>query len=241
MRHTAERSSNPAGDGYDEHGRQHSRELRLVADLERLPGVVSAAVWLDDTGAIRDVRITASPVSPRLIVANAASAVLRRHGFEREPAAIDVDHARATAEKAVAQTPEVTDGGAATGARYLLLHELSIGRSTGHVTVAVQIDCRGELFRGEATELDSEAGRIRAAVRATLQAAQRVSNGVALGLEATSALDVFGRRFVAVSVEAVAGRRFTTLNGFVGFDIQRSVEEAAILATLRAIERWIAW
>src|SRR5690606_3784974 len=79
---------------------RHSRELKLVADLERLPGVVSAAVWLDDTGAIRDVRITASPVSPRLIVANAASAVLRRHGFEMEPAAIHVDHARAPAEDA---------------------------------------------------------------------------------------------------------------------------------------------
>lgn len=240
MRHSAARSSTPAGDGYDDQSARHSRELKLVADLERLPGVVSAAVWLDDAGAVRDVRITASPVSPRLIVANAASAVLRRHGFEWEPAAIHVDHARAPAEDAVAHAPGVIDGGAAAS-RYLLLHELSIGRSAGHVTIAVQIGCRGEVFRGEATEMDSEAGRIRAAVRATLSAAQRVSDGVALGLEATSSLDVFGRRFVAVSVEAAAGRRFTTLNGFVGFDIQRSVEEAAILATLRAIERWIAW
>lgn len=240
MTQYATRGRDSAGNGYDSESARHSRELKLVADLERLPGVVSAAVWLDDTGAIRDVRITASPVSPRLIVANAASAVLRRHGFEMEPAAIHVDHARAPAEDAVAHTPGILDGGAAAS-RYLLLHELSIGRSGGHVTIAVQIGCRGEIFRGEATEMDSEAGRIRAAVRATLSAAQRVSDGVALGLEATSALDVFGRRFVAVSVEAAAGRRFTTLHGFVGFDIQRSVEEAAILATLRAIERWIAW
>lgn len=240
MRQSAERSSDPPGHGYDEQSARHSRELKLVADLERLPGVVSAAVWLDDRGAVRDVRITASPVSPRIIVANAAAAVLRRHGFERQPADIHVDHARAPADDAVAQAPGIIEGGGA-GARYLLLQELSIGRTSGNVTIAVQVACRGETFRGEATEMDTEAGRIRAAVRATLAAAQRVSDGVALGLEATSALDVFGRRFVAVSIEAAAGRRFTTLNGFVGFDIQRSVEEAAILATLRAIERWIAW
>src|SRR5690606_4231341 len=251
MTQYATRSRDSAGNGYDSESARHSRELKLVADLERLPGVVSAAVWLDDTGAIRDVRITASPVSPRLIVANAASAVLRRHGFEMEPAAIHVDHARAPAEDAVAHTPGILDGGAAAS-RYLLLHELSIGRSGGHVTIAVQIGCRGEVFRGEATEMDSEAGRVRAAVRAArcvgrrggpipmaglrgcgrdtfrgeatdmdseagriraavrapLSAAQRVSDGVALGLEATSALDVFGRRFVAVPVQAAAGRRF---------------------------------
>ncbi|MGH7443589.1 MAG: hypothetical protein ACREKM_01870, partial [Longimicrobiales bacterium] len=80
---SAERSE-PHADGYNEPGR-HSRELKLVADLERLPGVVSAAVWIDAAGALRDVRITASAMSPTLIVANAASAVLRRHGLEREP------------------------------------------------------------------------------------------------------------------------------------------------------------
>ncbi len=239
MKNSAERTGQEKS-GYDDQTGRHSRELKLVADLERLPGVVSAAVWLDDHGVIRDVRITASPVSPSLIVANAASAVLRRHGFERQPADILVDHARAPSPEAVAETPEIVDT-AAAGSRFLLLHELSIGRSSGRVTVAVQVGCRGEIFRGEATELDTEAGRIRAAVRATLSAAQLVSGGVALGLEATTALDVFGRRFVAVSVEAAAGRRFTALHGFVGFDIQRSAEEAAILATLRAIERWIAW
>ena len=37
------------------------------------------------------------------------------------------------------------------------------------------------------------------AVRATLAAAQRVSDGIALGLEGTSALDIFGRRFVGMA------------------------------------------
>src|SRR5690606_41223295 len=114
-------------------------ELQLIAALERLPGAVPAAVCLYHPGAIRDFRITASPLSPRLIVANAASAVLRRHGFEMEPAAIHVDHARAPAEDAVAHTPGILDGGAAAS-RYLLMHELSISRSGGHGPIAAQCD-----------------------------------------------------------------------------------------------------
>lgn len=239
MKNNSERTDQRS-QGYGDPPAEHTRELKLVADLERLPGVVSAAVWLDELGAVRDVRITASPAAPSLIVANAASAVLRRHGFERQPAEIMVDHTPPSSPQEVAEHA-ASGNGAAPRTRFLLLHELSIGRTSGRVTVTVQVACRGEIFRGEATELDTEAGRIRAAVRATLSAAQLVAGNVALGLEGTAALDVFGRRFVAVSVEATTGRRLTTLNGFVGFDIQRSVEEAAILATLRAIERWIAW
>lgn len=217
----------------------HGREVKIVADLERLPGVISAAVWLDAQGTLRDVRITASPVTPALIVANAASAVLGRHGLPFRPDDIHVDHVRPT-QGAPAAPGEAAEPQQA-GGRFIVLHELSISRSMGRVTVSTQLSCRGQLFHGEASELDTEPGRIRAAVRATLAAAQRISDGPSLGLEASAALDVFGRRFVAVSIEATAGRRFTTLNGFVGFDIQRSAEEAAILATLRAIERWIAW
>lgn len=228
---------NPGNPGSGE--APHARELKLVADLERLPGVISAAVWLDAQGNLRDVRITASPVSPALIVANAASAVLGRHGLPFRPDDIHVDHARPAGSEAPDQSPAATPQ--PPGGRFIVLHELSISRSMGRVTVSTQLSCRGTIFHGEASELDTEPGRIRAAVRATLAAAQHINEGTSLGLEASAALDVFGRRFVAVSIEATAGRRFTTLNGFVGFDIQRSAEEAAILATLRAVERWIAW
>lgn len=222
----------PAGD-------RHQQELRVVAELERLPGVVSAAVWLDAAGDLQDVRITASPMTPGLIVANAASAVLHRHGLERAPSDIHVEHARAPSPDAA--TAPAAGHSPALPSRYLLLHEIAVNRSAGRAAVTVQISCRGEFFPGEATELDSEAGRIRAAVRATIAAAERVTERVSLGIEAATALDLFGRRFAAVSIEAAAGRRFVTLTGFVAFDEQRSVEEAAALATLRAIERWIAW
>jgi hypothetical protein len=52
---------------------------------------------------------------------------------------------------------------------------------------------------------------------------------------------MFGRRYIAASVEASLERRFALLAGLVPVDPGRSLEEAACLAALRAIDRWIAW
>lgn len=98
-----------------------------------------------------------------------------------------------------------------------------------------------ETLDGEAVELDTEAGRIRAAARATLAAAERAGDNLALGLEGSALIEMFGRRYVATSVEAAVDRRFATLSGLAPVDPARSIEEAACLATLRAIDRWIAW
>jgi hypothetical protein len=41
-------------------------------------------------------------------------------------------------------------------------------------------------------------------------------------------------------VEAANRRRFIILSGIVAIDSARSLEEAAALATLRAIDRWLS-
>ncbi len=99
---------------------------------------------------------------------------------------------------------------------------------------------RGEhSFRGESSELDTPAGRARAAARATLGAAAQSVENVSFGLEGAAFVEVFGRRYIAVSVEAAHRRRFIILSGIVALDAARSPEEAAALATLRAVDRWI--
>jgi hypothetical protein len=110
-----------------------------------------------------------------------------------------------------------------------------------------EVHCRVELrhgertFDGEAREMDSPSGRARAAARATLAAAEQAAPGVQLGLEAISVVELFSRRYVAVSVEAVQRRDFALLAGMVTLDTQRAVEDAAVLATLRAIDRWLGY
>ena len=83
-------------------------------------------------------------------------------------------------------------------------------------------------------------GRARAAARATLAAAAQCVESVSFGLEGCAYADMFSRRYIVVSIEAAQGRRFIILSGIVALDPSRTPEEAAALATLRAIDRWIA-
>ncbi len=88
--------------------------------------------------------------------------------------------------------------------------------------------------------MDSPTGRARAAARATLAAAEQAAPGIQLGLEAITIVELFSRRYVAASVEAAVHREFLLLAGLVTLENNRSVEDAAVLATLRAIDRWLA-
>lgn len=123
--------------------------------------------------------------------------------------------------------------------RFLVLHGLDLQRSESHVTCSVELLHRERSFRAECTELDSELGRARAAARATLLAAEKASS-CSLALEGTQTAELFGRRYVVLSVEASMGRRFTVLSGILALDDERSIEEAAALATLHAIERFVS-
>lgn len=124
--------------------------------------------------------------------------------------------------------------------RFLVLESVELHKSSARVTCIVKLHRRECTVRGEASELETEAGRARAAARATLAAAAQAVDSVAFGLEGVSLADFFGRRYVVISVEAVRRRRFIILSGIIATDSARSLEEAAALATLRAIDRWIS-
>jgi hypothetical protein len=172
--------------------------------------------------------------------------VLRKHGLEFAPESIRVmtrdAEGRETEPAAAAPGAAPAHATASpTGIRFLLLLDLSVQRTGSRVSCKVRVERGTELFHGEAIELDTEAGRTRAAARATLSAAEGAAQQLALGLEGTLLLDMFGRKYVAASIEAAIDRRFAVLAGLVPVDPARSVEEAACLAALRAIDRWIAW
>jgi hypothetical protein len=217
----------------------HDLELWLVAALEQLPGVSSAAVWLADLKTVRAVHIAAARSASTTILANAAARVLRKHGLEFSPVAIRVAHEEAPPAATEDEPRRAT--ASETGLRFLLLHDLSIQRAGSRITCTVQVERGPDIFEGRAIELDTEAGRARAAARATLSAAERADDSLALGLEGVLVLDMFGRKYIAASVEAAVNRRFGLLAGLVPVDPSRSLEEAACLAALRAIDRWIAW
>ena len=124
--------------------------------------------------------------------------------------------------------------------RFLILDGVEVERSGTRVHCCVRLVRLEESFEGQAEELDTELGRARAGARAALVAAEKASPS-ALGLEGVQIPDIFGRRYVVVSVEASAARRYVVLSGILALDGARSLEEAAALAALRAIERFISW
>ena len=126
------------------------------------------------------------------------------------------------------------------GSRFLLLGGLQLERGDRRIHCRVQLNGTGKSYHGEAHDMDTPSGRARAAARATLAAAEQVEQGISLGLEGVAVVSLFSRSYVAVSVEAAYDRQFALLAGLVTLEESRSVEDAAVLATLRAIDRWIA-
>ncbi|HSL70403.1 MAG TPA: hypothetical protein VK864_09185 [Longimicrobiales bacterium] len=120
-----------------------------------------------------------------------------------------------------------------------MLDAVELHKASARITCIVKLRRSEQGFRGEASELDTPSGRARAAARAVLAAAAQAAENVNFGLEGASCIDLFAREYVAVSVEAAQRRRYAILSGIIALDSSRSIEEAAALATLRAIDRWI--
>lgn len=199
----------------------------LSVELERLPGVVAAAVWLDERGGVAQVRVHTQPGASATILAHTIGRVLEQRGLTLDPEVLRIVQVAALGEHA----PPV--------GRFLVLHDISLTRQGSRVTSHVRLTCGSAIVTGEASELDTESGRARAAAVATLRAAESTREDLALGLEQIGILPVFGRRYLVVSVEAAVQRRFAQLSGMVLIDPARSLEEAASMAALRAIERWV--
>jgi hypothetical protein len=122
--------------------------------------------------------------------------------------------------------------------RFLLLEGVQLERRDREIHCRVQLTRGTRVFPGEAREMDTPSGRARAAARATLAAAEQAIPGVTFGLEGVAITNLFSRTYLAVSVEAAHQRHFAVLAGLVSMEGSRAVEDAAVLATLRAIDRW---
>ena len=101
-----------------------------------------------------------------------------------------------------------------------------------HVTIA-----RGrEHYTGSGTGASTVLGRAQAAARGLFGALNTARDAQDLLFETASLVDAHGRNYVLVSAQAVSGRRTEPLTGVAA--LQRSPEEAAVLAGLQAVNRW---
>ena len=103
-----------------------------------------------------------------------------------------------------------------------------------HVTIARD----GEQYTGAGQGSSSQVGRAQAAARGLFAALSAARKRDDLLLENATVVEVQGRSYVLVSAQGLVGRRTDPLTGLAA--VQRSPEEAAVLAGLQAVNRWAA-
>ena len=222
---------------------------KLLVDLD---GVGSIKIVPDGHGGIDEIHVlSSSPLGPKRVVRNIESALLAEFGLQIDHRKISVARtsqpeispgpevfgqmAEAAASAMLSPQPEVAD----SGAPRLELKNVQMKRQAGR-EFSCQVDlARGEeKFVGEAEGPDFERSRIEVAATAVLEALlQAAGDDVRLGLQGVSVMESLGRSFVVVVVGVSVGRMAATLSGIE--TVNDSIEEAAVLATLKATNRWL--
>lgn len=214
-----------------------------------LAGVVSARVVANPLGRLEEIHILASPLlAAKQIVRNVQSALSAGLGIVVDRRIISVAQIRRDAlepfEAESAEYAEESDPAASTPARaaaersrlVFLGYEATGGtRASTECTVKLRRDA--DVVAGSGAGAETLDGRVQAGARAAFAALSAALQGDRLALEGASVVETHGRRFVLVAARAVAGRHAQALTGVA--PLGRSPEEASVLASLQAANRWI--
>lgn len=191
-------------------------------ELERIPGVLAATVFQDrQTGP--QVYLTVESGADFDAIRQTCHTLLRNRGI---PARRDHIHIGTAPTRRPAQK----------GFPSVSLDALEVHSTANRLECIVHLRGPTRTVTGSATEPDTPAGRARAVARATLAAIEIIDPDLRLGLHGTSRHDLFGFDALTVLVEASRGRTHAQLPGVQIVD--RSVEQAAALATLQALRNW---
>ncbi len=206
--------------------------------LGELTGVVSARIVADPEGRIEEVHVlTDSRMSPKQTVRNVESALMAQLG-------IAVDHRKVS----VAQTQGASVGESAkvigighltAGVRRYLFEGYEFERKMPqHIVCRVRLRLDDKEYVGEAERADIERGRMNAAAEAVLNALEQAENRqIGFALDGVKLVDAFDLPVVVTAMYGLSGRTRTYLAGAA--PVNESPEHAAILATLKATNRWI--
>jgi len=218
---------------------------RIEKLLLSLEGVGSLKIVPDGHGGIEEIHVlSSSSLGPKQIVRNIESALLADFGLQIDHRKISIARVRRPEiAAATAEVPDtavaVTPAPALSSGHRLVLGNVRIERAAGQkVTCRVDLAREDSVFTGEAEGPDFERARMEVAATAALEAAQQGASGdVSLALQGIDSVGAFGQSFVLVAVSGSVRRDTESLAGVV--QVRDSVEEAAVLACLKAINRWI--
>jgi hypothetical protein len=211
-----------------------NRAERLLGDLT---GVVSARIVADTDGRIEEVHVlTDSQVAPKQTVRNVESALIAQLGIEVDHRKVSVAQTQGSDADAAAK---IIGLGQLTGVRRYLFEGYEFERKMPqHIVCRVRLRLDGEEYVGSAEGTDIERGRLNAAAQAVLNALELAEGSeIGFALDGLKLLDAFDLPVVVAAVYGLSGRTRTYLAGAA--PVNESPEHAAILATLKATNRWI--
>ncbi|TFG64785.1 MAG: hypothetical protein E4H28_04830 [Gemmatimonadales bacterium] len=222
---------------------------RIEKLLVELDGVDSIKIVPDGHGGIDEIHVLSSaPMDPKRVVRNIESALLAEFGLQIDHRKIsvarkrrpEISHGQQTMEQMAESAAEFpAPQTAAASAPRMELKDVKMERQAGReFSCKVELARGEEEFTGEAEGPDFERSRIEVAATAVLEALlQAAGDDVRLGLQGVSVMESLGRSFVIVVVGVSVGRQAATLSGIE--TVNDSVEEAAVLASLKATNRWL--
>jgi len=214
-----------------------------------LAGIVSARVVANPLGRLEEIHILASAgQGAKQVVRNVQSALSAGLGMIIDRRIISVAQIR---EGGIAPAEPIEDAvgsGSPRGPtppapmpvtkRLVFMGYDARSRSHTDAECRVRVTRDDEQFSGMGVGASTLLGRAQAGARAVFAAVAAALDDELVALESTSVVDTHGRSFVLVSARSTAGRETYQLTGVARLD--RSPEEAAILACLQATNRWIA-
>src|SRR5262245_22098324 len=211
-----------------------SRSERLLAALA---GVISARVIMDPHGRIVEIHILAShELHPKQIVRNIESALSAGLGFLVDRRVISVAQLRPDVGPITAGPFPVPDAtGSVRRGRPVLIGFDTTCRTHLDASCTVTLQKDSQYVVGTGSGANTPPGRAEAAARATFDALAGAQDSATLGFEGATLVESNGRTYVLVPAQALAGRSAWPLTGVAA--INRSPEEAAILASLQATNR----
>lgn len=227
-------------------------EARAEQLLRSLEGVLAARVVTDRTGRFTEIHVIAPhDIHPKQVVRNVESALSAGLGIEIDRRIVSV--ARADGELPLngvhapeADAPPSPDEASAeptagTSARTptgrLVFTGFDAHRdATRRIACTVALEHAGDRVAGDGEGPDTPKGRAEAGARAAFAALGQVCRNT-VALEGVSLVRAHGRTYVHIAAHGLAGREAVALTGTAALD--RSAEEAGVLAALQATNRWV--
>jgi len=206
--------------------------------LSSLAGVVSARVLLDYEGRIRELHVLATPdLHPKQVVRNVESALSAGLGVEVDRRVVSVAQIESTepVEPSI-EAAAVSSVSSADPSRVVLIGFDSSRASAQRARCTVTLERAGVRYSGAADGADTAQGRAEAAAEAVLHAVAGMPGGASFGFEGARVVETDGRRYVLVAARVMDRRPPLALSGAALLD--RTPEEAGIMAALQATNRW---